>query len=254
MRASSTDLVRKPGQSRDEAYATRPERERRPYDGLKPTTPVYAAGRRTLPPVSLPSAANAAEVDTATAEPPLLPPADLKLRVRRSSSDAPAGTSSLAERIELTTGPLADVRLCDPIPNSSMAVLPMTMAPASRSRRTTVASYGASQPASAFDPAVVGSRSAVQKLALSATGTPSSFDRGASPRAKRLSTSRASSKALSRSVLSKAPRAFVCSMRSRTEVRRSSEVTSPAQSARADSAIRPASLSSFARSRVGPDP
>src|SRR4051812_17575340 len=33
-----------------------PQRERRPYEGLKPTTPVYAAGSRTEPPVSVPRA------------------------------------------------------------------------------------------------------------------------------------------------------------------------------------------------------
>lgn len=42
--------------SRELAYATTPHREINPYDGLKPTVPVYAAGNLTEPPVSVPIA------------------------------------------------------------------------------------------------------------------------------------------------------------------------------------------------------
>ena len=44
----------------------------------------------------------------------------------------------------------------EPIANSSMLVLPMRTAPASRSRRVTVDSYGGYQPSRIFDPQVVG--------------------------------------------------------------------------------------------------
>ena len=51
-----------------------PWRLERPYVGLIPTAPQSAAGMRMLPPVSLPIAANAIPVTTATAEPPDDPP------------------------------------------------------------------------------------------------------------------------------------------------------------------------------------
>ena len=55
-----TDVFRLmiPTVSREFAYATTPQREIRPYEGLKPTVPVYAAGSRTDPPVSVPKALN----------------------------------------------------------------------------------------------------------------------------------------------------------------------------------------------------
>jgi len=51
---SSTVLVIGPIWSNDEAKATRPERETRPYVGLIPTTPQNAAGCLIEPPVSDP--------------------------------------------------------------------------------------------------------------------------------------------------------------------------------------------------------
>lgn len=45
-----------PTVSSEFAYATTPHRDTMPYDGLNPTMPVYAAGRRTDPPVSVPKA------------------------------------------------------------------------------------------------------------------------------------------------------------------------------------------------------
>lgn len=45
-----------PTVSSELAYATTPHREISPYDGLKPTVPVYAAGNLTEPPVSVPIA------------------------------------------------------------------------------------------------------------------------------------------------------------------------------------------------------
>jgi hypothetical protein len=53
---SSTVLENIPTVSRECAYGTNPHLERRPYDGLNPTTPQYAAGKRTDPPVSEPKA------------------------------------------------------------------------------------------------------------------------------------------------------------------------------------------------------
>lgn len=44
-----------PTVSNELAYATTPHREINPYDGLKPTVPVYAAGSLTEPPVSVPN-------------------------------------------------------------------------------------------------------------------------------------------------------------------------------------------------------
>lgn len=54
----ATDVLRlmMPTVSREFAYATTPQREIRPYEGLKPTVPVYAAGSLTDPPVSVPKA------------------------------------------------------------------------------------------------------------------------------------------------------------------------------------------------------
>lgn len=45
-----------PTVSSEFAYATTPHLEISPYDGLKPTMPVYAAGSLTEPPVSVPNA------------------------------------------------------------------------------------------------------------------------------------------------------------------------------------------------------
>ena len=61
----------------------------------------------------------------------------------------------------------------EPIANSSQLVLPMTIAPASASFCTTVASYGGTKPRSTFDAAVVG-RPRVQMLSFTAIGTPAS--------------------------------------------------------------------------------
>jgi len=48
--ASSTQVASGPTQSSDDPYATRPERDTRPYVGLMPTTPQKCAGCRMLPP------------------------------------------------------------------------------------------------------------------------------------------------------------------------------------------------------------
>src|SRR4051812_16030764 len=122
--ASSTVLPNTPMWSSDDAKATSPNRLTRPYVGFTPTTPQKAAGWRTEPPVSEPSAIEAMPDATATAEPP----------------DEPPGTRSGA--IGFFVGPYALCSVDEPIANSSMFVLPKGIAPAARSRFTTVASYG----------------------------------------------------------------------------------------------------------------
>ncbi len=92
----------------------------RPRVGLKPMSPVQAAGMRTLPPVSVPSATSASPAATAAALPPDDPPT-----VR-------AGAAGFS-----TSG------VVTPKPPASVRVTPTMRAPASRSRRTAEASVSA---------------------------------------------------------------------------------------------------------------
>src|SRR5688500_6883269 len=108
--------------SRDDANATKPYREMRPYVGLNPTTPQSDAGCRTEPPVSEPSAARTTPEATATADPPELPP----------------GTRAVSHGF--LAAPNAELSFDEPIANSSMFVFPTTIAPASFRRRIAVAS------------------------------------------------------------------------------------------------------------------
>jgi hypothetical protein len=71
-----------------------------------------------------------------------------------------------------TTGPYAELVECDPMPNSSMFVLPQMNAPCSLSSRTIVASYGLWKSARMWDAHVVG-KSTVQMLSLMAIARPS---------------------------------------------------------------------------------
>src|SRR5437867_8586844 len=103
-----------------------------------PTTPQNAAGWRTDPPVSVPSARSTAPAATAAAEPPEEPP----------------GTR--AGSIGFFEGPYAECSVEEPIANSSQLVLPAMTAPASRSRRTAVASNGERHPSRIREPQVVG--------------------------------------------------------------------------------------------------
>src|SRR5689334_11975040 len=100
--------------------------------------PQNAAGWRTDPPVSEPRATGTMPAATAAAEPP----------------DEPPGTRSGATGFRV--GPYALCSVDDPIANSSMFVLPNGIAPAARSRRTTVASYGLVYPERMREPQVVG--------------------------------------------------------------------------------------------------
>src|SRR5919202_5372885 len=96
----------------------------RPYVGFSPTTPHSAAGCRTEPPVSVPSAHVTSPDATAAADPP----------------DDPPGTVSRSHG--LCTGPNAEFSLEEPIANSSQFVLPTSTAPAARRRAQGVQSYG----------------------------------------------------------------------------------------------------------------
>src|SRR6476661_7649944 len=90
------------------------------------------------PPVSVPRARGASKAATAAAEPPPEPPG------MRSRSHG------------LWVGPYAECSVEEPIANSSMLVLPRIGRPASLSLRTTVASYGGTQPWRILEPHVVG--------------------------------------------------------------------------------------------------
>ena len=85
--------------------------------------------------------------------------------------DEPPGTRVVSSGFFV--GPKAEFSVLEPIANSSRLVLPTKIAPASRSRVTTVASYGGRQSARIFDEHVVGIP-CVHMLSLSATGTPAS--------------------------------------------------------------------------------
>src|SRR3954466_12994328 len=123
------------------------------------------------PPVSVPIAIGASKAATAAADPPPDPPGI------RSRSHG------------LWVGPYAECSVEDPIANASMLVLPRIGTPAARSRATTVASYGGTQPSRIRDPQVVGSPRVVS-TSLTAIGTPSSAEAGP-PAPRRSSAARA---------------------------------------------------------------
>ena len=117
---SSALRANAPALSIDGASGRMPSIGSAPWRAFSPTAPQNAAGRRIEPAVSVPSAAKTAPVATATADPPLEPPA---LR---------AGSHGLAAAGVVT-----------PKASSCVAVLPRMTAPASRSRVTTGASRAA---------------------------------------------------------------------------------------------------------------
>ena len=98
--------------SSDDANATSPNRDTRPYVGFIPTTPESDAGCRIEPPVSEPSAKYAIPEATAAADP----------------DDEPPGTRSSAHGLRV--GPNAEFSPLDPIANSSMFVFPTITNPA----------------------------------------------------------------------------------------------------------------------------
>ncbi len=157
-----------------------------------------AAGWRTEPPVSDPSATGAMRAATAAAEPPLEPP----------------GMRSNAQGLRV--GPKAEFSVDDPIANSSQLVLPIGMAPAATRRSMTVASYGGSYRSRIFEPAVVRVRR-VQMLSLIATGTPSRGSCGQRVRSLSSSAARFSADSLV-TVRNALTRRSACSIRSSAAV------------------------------------
>src|SRR5580704_438187 len=129
---------------------TQPLRLTRPYVGFRPTMPLPADGVRTEPPVSVPMAANNDRAATAAPDPALEPPG--------------YESSCQGLRVSGTFWPYA---------NSWVTVLPTTIAPASRSLRTTVASCVGTNPVSTREPASVG-MSLVYRRSLTPTGMPCS--------------------------------------------------------------------------------
>src|SRR5688500_13136049 len=123
----------------------------RPYVGFKPTTPQNAAGCRTDPPVSDPSATGTSRAATAAADPPEEPP----------------GTRDVSHG--LSAGPNAECSFDAPIANSSMLVLPTRAAPFARRRATAVASNGERYSPRMREPHVDG-MSLVTMLSFSAIG------------------------------------------------------------------------------------
>src|SRR5207253_11144039 len=118
--ASRTSRVNVPTWSRDDANAISPYRDTRPYVGFIPTTPHSAAGCRTEPPVSVPSAHTACPDATAAADP----------------ADDPPGTRPRSHGF--LVGPYAEFSPEDPMANSSLFVFPVRAEPAACSGSHTV--------------------------------------------------------------------------------------------------------------------
>ncbi len=131
------------------------------------------------PSVSVPTAAGQRPAATAAAEPELEPDV-LRSRAWGFKVSPPRALQPLVDRGERI------------LAHSLRLVLPRTIAPARRSRRTRKASPEGRSPAKASDPAVVAMRPAVSMLSLSRTGTPRSGPRG---RPSRPSRSRVSASA-----------------------------------------------------------
>mmetsp|Transcript_8977 Transcript_8977/g.25035 ORF Transcript_8977/g.25035 Transcript_8977/m.25035 type:complete len:278 (-) Transcript_8977:369-1202(-) len=96
-----------------------PSRGTTPGETRKPTTPQKAAGVRKEPPRSEPLASQHSQLARAAADPPLLPPAV----VRVSHGDTVVGNSELKH--------------CEPAANSGTLVFPTMMAPLASSWRAT---------------------------------------------------------------------------------------------------------------------
>ena len=106
----------------------------RPGDGRRPTRLHIAAGLRTDAPRSEPSATGSIPEATAAAAPPDDPPGVL---------DRSHG---------LRVAPKTALNVCEPAPNSGVFVLPITSAPAARSRSTTSESDSGTCEANSGDP------------------------------------------------------------------------------------------------------
>src|SRR6185295_9375917 len=116
-----------PAWSSEDANATMPQREQRPYVGFMPTVPVNAAGWRIEPPVSVAVAPRQSRAATAAADPPEEPPG-----TRYAPSIAPLAAAPTFEPLRrhgFTTGPKHEVSFDEPIANSSLLSLPSITAP-----------------------------------------------------------------------------------------------------------------------------
>ncbi len=140
-----------------------------PTLGRNPTTLPHAAGLRSEPPVSLPSAVATMRQASATAAPPLDPPA-------------------LHPRLHgFRVTPYTSLNVCEPAPNSGEFVLPTATAPAAFIRATSRQSAAGRCPANSGDPYVV-VKSAVSTRSLWAVTSPANGP-GSSPAAIASSTS-----------------------------------------------------------------
>src|SRR5580658_4062320 len=150
--ASATVRARIETQSSVRQAGTTPAVENQPRVGFRPTMLLKPAGTRPEPAVSVPNANGTNPRATTDAEPELEPP-------QMYSGRKLFGTMPYGERVPTR-----------PVANWSRLVLPTTMAPASRNRRTTVASDLGTY-ANSGQAAVVG-QPATAMLSLTAKGTP----------------------------------------------------------------------------------
>src|SRR5262245_60330157 len=130
-----------------------PGRLTRPYVALRPTMPQHAAGRRTEPPVSLPSAPRQSPLATAAPDP----------------LDDPPDTWPVCHG--LSTSPWCGLSPNGPIASSVMLSLPSVMAPAATRRADAVQSCSATKYSRVFVPHEVGQPRRWQR-SLSPSGTP----------------------------------------------------------------------------------
>ena len=151
--ALSASGASRPTASSLKASGATPSRGSAPRVGRRPTTPQWEAGTRTEPLVSVPSASATMPAATATADPPLDPPA---IRV---------GSCGLC-----TPGVIM------PSASSCVAVLPMITAPAATRASTTSALRSATRSSGRAAPRRVG-RPATSMTSLIATGRPCSGPR-----------------------------------------------------------------------------
>nr|ACR35514.1 unknown [Zea mays] len=161
MSASSTVPARIPGIPTVQLSGRTPALERRPAVGLNPTTPHSAAGIRTEPPPSTPSATGQRPAQTTAAEPLEEPPA-IVLALYGFLVDPWCGLMPLV-----------------PAPSSCMLALPARTAPQARSCATHAASASQRRAAPSHRvPPVVGyGRQSISSF--TPTSTPSSADSGA---------------------------------------------------------------------------
>ena len=122
---------------------------------MSPVSPFHADGSRTEPPVSVPTAQGTQRAATLTPDPELLPP----------------GARCTARSQGFHGVPMCRLVPHEPIANSTVRVLPMTIRPASTSRRASVAVRGETRDSQTFEPPVV-TRPSMSMMSLSAIGTP----------------------------------------------------------------------------------